>query len=120
MGRDARGRFVPGHSGNPATVFRPGPDPRRTGGWKPGQSGNPGGLTPATREMREILKAPSPEGVERLMTWVRGDDERAALAACKAILRLARGTPAPPPPPRAPRPAGATRERRYTAAWWKR
>ena len=107
--RDARGRFAPGASGNPGRRFKPGHDGRRTGGWKPGQSGNPGGLTAATREIRQILKAPSPEGMERLAAWMRSDDPGASVAACKAILKLARGTAAAPPPPRAPRPPEGAR-----------
>jgi hypothetical protein len=51
-----------------------------------GHSGNPGGRPKGAAEVPELAQGHGPEAMERLVTIMRGDNERAAIAAASLIL----------------------------------
>ena len=55
--------------------------------WKPGQTGNPYGLTTEQREALAKAKKLTPYAVGRLADLADDDDPKVALAACVAILK---------------------------------
>jgi hypothetical protein len=61
--------------------------------WKPGQSGNPKGLSGAYGEAISLARQAAPDAVRRLMELMHSDDERVAAVACNAILDRALGKP---------------------------
>jgi hypothetical protein len=84
--------------------------------WRPGQSGNPGGLSGAYGEAMRLAQQAAPDAVRRLIELMESDDERVAAVACNAILDRAFGKPR-----EAPR---RTRRRRCPHSamrnWWSR
>lgn len=60
----------------------PTPNPWKKGGASP----NPGGLPKHVREARKLAAAACPEAIETLRRWMSGDDARASIAACVALL----------------------------------
>jgi len=57
--------------------------------WKKGTSGNPAGRKPdaAIAEIRDAAQVYGPEAIERLVYWMRHDDNpRASIAACSVLL----------------------------------
>ncbi len=66
------------------------PQKMRDNMWKPGQSGNAGGLTKAVLEVRNLCQKLGPDVIARLGTIaLQAEDLRAAIEASKVI--LARG-----------------------------
>ena len=61
--------------------------------WKPGESGNPGGLNVRQQRVRNMIEGLSIRAVERIEQLMRSDNEAVALAASKEI--LARVVPIP-------------------------
>lgn len=51
-----------------------------------GQSGNPGGRPKGVAEVRGLAQDHGREAIERLVTIMRGENERAALAAAGLLL----------------------------------
>jgi hypothetical protein len=56
------------------------------GTFKPGVSGNPSGRPKSDIEIKELARAHTVEAIERLLQVIRGDNDRAAVAACSIIL----------------------------------
>lgn len=54
--------------------------------FKPGQSGNPSGVSKIVREAKRLAAAACPEAIEKLKMWMRSDDHKASIPACMAIL----------------------------------
>lgn len=54
--------------------------------FKPGQSGNPSGVSKIVREAKRLAAEACPEAIEKLKTWMRSDDHKASIPACMAIL----------------------------------
>lgn len=54
--------------------------------FQPGKSGNPGGIPREVRAARKLAAAACPEAIRTLEKWMRGDDPKAAIAACLALL----------------------------------
>jgi len=65
--------------------------------WKPGQSGNPKGLSGAYGEAVSLARHAAPAAVRRLIELMHSDDERVALVASNSILDRALGKPRPAP-----------------------
>jgi hypothetical protein len=61
-------------------------NPTGKGGFKKGQSGNPGGRQKEDCELKEIAKAYTLEAVERLVYWMRSDNAKASVGASSIIL----------------------------------
>ena len=61
-----------------------GEDKRRARGFKPGQSGNPGGRPKALKEVEELCRKLTPQAIERLEKILTDDDAPAA-AHTKAV-----------------------------------
>jgi len=60
--------------------------PPRTGQFKAGQSGNPGGMPKGVRELRLLALEHSPAALKRLVELVQSQDERVAVHAAEAVL----------------------------------
>lgn len=65
------------------------------GGWKKGQSGNPGGRKKIAPEIRELAKAASPEAIATLVSVMQNEEAPAAarVSAADKILDRAYGKP---------------------------
>ena len=61
-------------------------NPTGKGGFKKGQSGNPGGRPKLPAEIREMFQARSQEALEVLIRCLQSDDERITIMAAQAIL----------------------------------
>ncbi len=61
--------------------------------WKPGQSGNPTGLSGAYGEAISLARLAAPDAVRRLVELMHSDDERVAVVACNSVLDRALGKP---------------------------
>jgi hypothetical protein len=61
--------------------------------WRPGQSGNPSGLSGEYGEVVRLARLLSVRAVERLGELMESEDERVAAVACQAILDRAHGKP---------------------------
>lgn len=59
--------------------------------FKPGVSGNPGGLPREVRIARKLAAQMSPKAIKTLEKWMDSDDARASIAACMAILERGLG-----------------------------
>lgn len=59
--------------------------------FKKGQSGNPGGIPREIRIARNLAAKMSPRAMKTLEKWMDGDDARASIAACLAILNRGLG-----------------------------
>ena len=73
--------------------------------WQPGQSGNPGGIGAALREVTRLAREASPDVMRRLIAIAGDPDEdiRAVIVAAQAIFDRAFGKPTNKPPPDSPR-----------------
>ncbi len=69
-------------------------NPTGKGGFKRGQSGNPGGRPKLPADIREAFKAKAPEALEVLIRCLQSDDDRIAMMAAQAILDRGYGKPA--------------------------
>jgi hypothetical protein len=58
-----------------------------------GESGNPGGRPRVAAEVQEFARQHGPEGIARLITLMRSDNEPVALRAAEALLDRAYGRP---------------------------
>jgi HEAT repeat protein len=58
-----------------------------------GQSGNPGGRPKALQDIVQLCKEKSPEAIKRIISLVKSDDERVALAAAQTLLDRGFGKP---------------------------
>ena len=56
-----------------------------------GTSGNPGGLPKQVAQARRLAAQACPEAIETLKRWMAGDDARASIAACMALLERGLG-----------------------------
>lgn len=62
--------------------------------WAKGQSGNPGGRSKTTGQIRELAKAHAPEALTRVVELMKSADERVAFVAAQEILNRVYGKPA--------------------------
>lgn len=63
--------------------------------FKKGASGNPSGRKKDDPEFKSLCKKHAPEAIERLLVWMRSDDEpNASIKAAIAIIEHAHGKPA--------------------------
>lgn len=78
------------------------------GHFLPGVSGNPGGRPAVAKEIRDLAQCDSPEAYQKVVAIMRNDDHKNQLPAAIAILKMAGvsltaeaqpGVPAPPPLP---------------------
>ena len=65
----------------------------KTGTFQKGQSGNPRGRPKADPEVKEILRAASPDAAKKLVSLARSKNQKIALAACTEILDRTMGRP---------------------------
>lgn len=77
------GRYRP-----PKGVLQPGLIP-----WKPGQSGNPGGMATVYGDVLRAARTASPMAVAKLVELVGSPDDRVALMAADKLLERAWGKP---------------------------
>ena len=68
-------------------------NPTGKGGFKRGQSGNPGGRPKLPADIREAFKAKAPEALEVLERCLQSNDDRIAMQAAQAILDRGYGRP---------------------------
>ena len=61
--------------------------------WKPGQSGNPGGLPKGIADVRRQARTYTVEAIERLAFWMRSDNAKASISAAIAIINRGWGMP---------------------------
>lgn len=80
---DATGEVVSNAEAKPKYKIQP--------RWKPGESGNPSGLSKKHFELQAIARAKSPRAFERVVELVESPDERIALMASKEVLERAFG-----------------------------
>ena len=64
--------------------------------WKPGQSGNPGGIGGEYRATVQLARQKSREAMNRLIELMQSSDERVAFMAAEAVLKRAWGNREPP------------------------
>lgn len=62
--------------------------------FQPGQSGNPGGRPKENAELKALARTHTTEAIEKLVMWMRGENPKASVSACLAILDRAYGKPA--------------------------
>ncbi len=62
--------------------------------WKKGQSGNPGGRTKESKDVKELAKKHTKEAIERLVFWMRSDNAKASVSAANVLLDRGHGKPA--------------------------
>lgn len=65
----------------------------RKNGFKPGQSGNPGGRPKGEREVVELARQAAPDAIAKLIELVGNADPRTAMAAANSVLDRAFGKP---------------------------
>ena len=65
----------------------------KTGQFKPGQSGNPGGRPKQDPEAKEILRAATPKAAQALVDLLQSKREAVRLEAAKEILNRTQGKP---------------------------
>jgi hypothetical protein len=61
-------------------------NPEGRGGYRKGQSGNPGGRPKEVAEVRELARTHTEAAIARLAEWMASDDPRASVAASSALL----------------------------------
>lgn len=61
--------------------------------WKPGQSGNPGGVSKIKREVKELARQSATAAMERIIELMHAGDERVALMAAIEVKNTAIGKP---------------------------
>ena len=71
-------------------------NPEGKGGYRKGQSGNPGGRPKEIAEVRDLARQHTKLSIERLVHWAKSDDARASVAAAAALLDRAWGRPGQP------------------------
>lgn len=69
-------------------------NPTGKGGFKKGQSGNPGGRKKEVGHVKEMAQQYTAEAVDRLVHWMREGDGKTSRAAAEALLDRAWGRPA--------------------------
>lgn len=72
------------------------PNPSGKGGFKKGQSGNPGGRPKAKDDVVELARTYTIESIERLAHWMRSADSTASTKASVALLERGWGKPDQP------------------------
>ena len=68
-------------------------NPEGKGGYRKGQSGNPGGRPKEVAEVRELARTHTEAAIARLAEWMASDDPRASVAASIALLDRGWGKP---------------------------
>ena len=68
-------------------------NPTGKGGFRRGQSGNPGGRSKLPADIREAFKAKAPQALEVLTRCLQSGDDRVAMMAAQAILDRGYGRP---------------------------
>lgn len=63
------------------------------GTFKPGVSGNPGGLPKGAADVRALARSYTKRAVERLAEWMESDNAKASVAACVGLLNRGWGMP---------------------------
>jgi hypothetical protein len=58
----------------------------KAGKFRPGVSGNPFGRPKSDEDIKALARAHTVEAIDRLLQVLRGDNDRAAVAACSIIL----------------------------------
>jgi len=66
-------------------------NPKGVGGFKKGQSGNPGGRPKMPPEIRALAREHSRLAIERLVHWAKSDDPMASAFASSVLLERAGG-----------------------------
>lgn len=59
-----------------------------------GQSGNPGGRPKENDEVKLLAREYTPEAIDRLAFWMRGDNPKASVSASATLLDRGWGRPA--------------------------
>lgn len=79
----------------PTNAFKPGHLVGVATRWKPGQSGNPGGVTnrALAEATRRLAREHAPDAMQRVIDLMRSPDDRVALAAANSVLDRALGKP---------------------------
>lgn len=67
---------------SPTSGFAPPVETR----WKPGTSGNPGGVPKKVLQIRKLAAAKCPRAIERLGEWMESGEYKASISACVAML----------------------------------
>jgi hypothetical protein len=68
--------------------------------WKPGQSGNPGGIGGPVREAQRIAREATPKAMRKLVELLDSKDDRVVAVAIQALLDRSMGKPKEAPPDR--------------------
>ena len=58
-----------------------------------GRSGNPKGRPKATHDVKTLARQHTKEATDRLVEWMRGDNAKASVTACMALLDRGWGKP---------------------------
>jgi hypothetical protein len=66
-------------------------NPTGVGGFKKGQSGNPGGRPKMPPEIRALAREHSTLAIERLVHWAKSDDPAVSAFAASVLLERAGG-----------------------------
>lgn len=66
------------------------------GGFKKGESGNPGGRPAEIAEVQELARTHTTKAIERLAYWMDTDNPKASVSAALALLNRAWGMPVQP------------------------
>ena len=66
--------------------------------WKPGQSGNPGGIGGPVKEAMRLAREATPEAMRTLIELLKDEDPKVRAVAANAILDRSMGKPKDQPP----------------------